>query len=360
VIRAARLLLHWSRSTGGGEVVESTIQGELGPLPVTIHLPRGEGRTDAWIVLHGLTVLGREHPSLLRFARALSATGSVVLIPEIDAWTRLRIDSGAVLDAIAAGGTFLQRHDRVDPERIGVVGFSFGATQAMVAAADPRAASIHRVVGFGGYCELGRLATFLMTGEHEWEGRTERLLPDPYARWIVAGNYLGLAESLGDTRRVAEGLLALAAEAGRGGLFKPEGYMKPYMEAGRARLNAAERELWDLFAPPEGELRSDLEAGREIARIVTEAARASDPTLEPGAVFDRMRARPVLAHGRGDRLIPYTETLRLARRLPPRLDPSATVTRLFEHSVGAGGLAPHAYAAEAWRLLRFFDHALGR
>jgi len=340
--------------------VDTTLEGGREPLPATLHLPHGGRRTDAWIVLHGLTVLGRAHPSLVRFARALSGSGSLVLIPEIDAWTRLRIDSGAVLDAIEAGAAYLQRHPRVDPERIGVVGFSFGATQAMVAAADPRAEAIHRVVGFGGYCEMGRLATFLMTGEHEWEGRIERLRPDPYARWIVGGNYLRLANSLGDTRRIADELLRLAGEAGRGGLFKPDGYMTPYLNAARARLSTGERELWDLFAPPEGELPADLEAGREVARILSDAARASDPTLEPGVAFDRMRARPVLAHGKGDRLIPYSETLRLAERLPPRLNPSATVTRLFEHSVGAGGLSPQAYAAEAWRLLRFFDHALGR
>jgi pimeloyl-ACP methyl ester carboxylesterase len=360
MIRAAQLLLAWSRGTGAGVELEVTLPAPAGAIPATLHLPGGKKPADAWVVLHGLTVLGRAHPSLLRFARALCSTGSVVLIPEVRSWTRLRIDTGAVIQSVAAGAEFLSRHPRVAAGRIGVVGFSFGATQAMVAAADPRAAAITRVVGFGGYCELGRFAEFMMTGEHEWRGACERIEPDPYARWIVGGNYLELVPGIGPMDRVAKKLLGLAEEAGRGGLHKPEGYMDPFKAEARAGLSAREREVWDLFAPPTGCAPTDLAAAREIGQALAAAGRAAEPMLEPADSLDHLHARPVLAHGRGDRLIPYTETLRLRERLPSSLRPSATVTRLFEHSVGAGNLPASQYAVEVVRLLRFFHAALRR
>jgi hypothetical protein len=324
--------------------------------PGTPHRIRRVG--PGWVILHGMTVFGRQHPSLLRFARAFASSGNAVLIPEIDEWTRLRIHTAAVTDAVAAGAEYLKRQPGVEPGAIGVIGFSFGATQALVAAADERAAEVGRVVGFGGYCELDRFAEFMMTGEHEWHGERQRLDPDPYARWIVAGNYLTLIPGLEGMERVGRGLLRLAEESGRGGLYKPDSYVDPLKERLRAGFAREERALWDLFAPPAGRLPPDLAAARELASKLAEAGRSVEPLLEPRAAFARLRAQPVLAHGLADRLIPYTETLRLRDALPKRLGPSATVTRLFEHSAGAGRLPPHRYAVEVWRLLRFFNHAL--
>src|SRR5690606_31185930 len=76
-------------------------------------------------------------------------------------------------------------------ESISLIGFSFGATQALMSASrDPVRRHVRRVVSFGGYCDLGRTLYCMFTGEHEWKGERYQLDPDPYGRWIVAANYL--------------------------------------------------------------------------------------------------------------------------------------------------------------------------
>ena len=81
----------------------------------------------------------------------------------------------------------------VRPGGVGTVGFSFGATQALMAMADPAVQrDVRAVVGFGGYCDLRRMLRSLFTGEHEWSGEQYRLDPDPYGRWMIVGNYLTL------------------------------------------------------------------------------------------------------------------------------------------------------------------------
>ena len=45
-----------------------------------------------------------------------------------------------------------------------------------------------------------------------------------------------------------------------------------------------------------------------------------------------MRVPIHLFHGRADRLVPYTESLRFQKRLPETLDSGVTVTGLFAHS----------------------------
>jgi pimeloyl-ACP methyl ester carboxylesterase len=359
MLRATRFLLGYTRDNRVCEPVEVSVQWTSGPEPATLLLPRRRGPAPAWIVLHGITVFGRHHPSLLRFAHALAGTGAVVLIPEIEAWTRLEVRTEAVIDAAAAAAEFLEQLPEAAPGQVGLVGFSFGSTQGLVAASsDPVASRLRSVIGFGGYCELERLSEFMFTGEHQWNGSREWLDPDPYGRWIVAANFLGGVPGLESQTNVRQGLLRLAEEAGKAGLYKPDDYMDPLKAEIRASLSGDEREVWDLIAPPAHQLPPDLGAARELAQQLARAGLEAEPLLDPRPLLPRLRARPVLAHGLADRLIPYTETLRLLAAMPAHVRPSATVTPLFGHSIGASGLSARRYASEAWRFLRFLHQAL--
>jgi pimeloyl-ACP methyl ester carboxylesterase len=360
MLRASRLLYAFARSSAACSESEIIVSSPAGDMPATLYRPRSRRPTPGWIVLQGLTVFGRHHPSLLRFARALSSSGSTLIVPEIEEWTRLRIDAAAVRRAIVASADRLHELPGVDTRHIGVIGFSFGATQALVAVAEAGDPRIRTVVGFGGYSDMYRFSHFMMSGEHEWNALRQQLDPDPYARWIVAGNYLTRVPGYEGMESVRRGVLRLAEESGRGGLHKPDSYVDPLKEALRGGLTPDERAVWDLLAPPAGQPPRDLDAARELGRQLAAVGLAAEPFLDPRPSFPRLEARPVLAHGLSDRLIPYTETLRLLQALPERLRPSGTVTRLFGHSMGAGQLPPVQYATEVWRLLRLFHRVLRR
>lgn len=355
--RVARFLHGYARNAAGPrETVRVPLSG-ADAADGTLYPAPGGGPAPAWIVLHGITVPGREHEALVRFAEALRAAGNTVLIPDIPAWRALTLPHGAALHTIRGGIRFLQSHPAAAPGGVGVMGFSFGATQAIVAAADPEVArAVRGIVGFGGYVDLRRTMVCMMTGEHEWNGTRYQLEPDPYGRWIVGANFLAHTPGYGTAGAVADGLRRLAREAGASRIFAADPVWDALKQRIRADLAAGDRPLWDLFAAP-ADTPFDLEEARRIGRAVADAGMAVNPEMNPYPALPHVRSRIVLAHGTADRLIPFTETLRLHAALSSHTEVHSAVTALFAHSAAAGGLHPLRYASEALRFARLLGRA---
>lgn len=355
MMRAARFLATY--------VPNRTIPGEeicFGETRATLY--RGNARRNApgWVVLHGITAPGRAHPALVRFARALAGSGGLVLVPEIPAWRDMLIAPEQAQETIRTSVRHLASHTDVRPGGVGLVGFSFGATQALIAAADlSLEKSLHAVIGFGGYCDLRRTFTAMLTGVHEWDGRRYQLRPDPYGRWIVAGNYLTRIPEYAGMAAAAESLRSLAGEAGRRGVFAGDPELNAVNATLRARLDPEEQRIWDLLAPFAGEDRVETAAAEDFASRLAAAGIGAEPLLDPRPFLGMVRCRVVLAHGREDRLIPFTESLRLQSMLPPESNASATITGLFAHSSRQSGVRVAAYAREAARFARLLHRALG-
>jgi pimeloyl-ACP methyl ester carboxylesterase len=355
--RTMRFLDAWVRGARSVREVETTIQVAGEEREATLFVPPGKGPHPGWVVLHGLTVPGRRHAAMRRFVRSLAASGAVVLVPDVPPWRELRLDVAAARETVEAGVLHLDGRPEVRPGGVGAVGFSFGATQVLMAAADPAMhGHLRAVVGFGGYCDLGRMLRCLFTGRHEWRGEHYTLDPDPYGRWIVVGNYLTLLPGCEGMQRVADAALELALEAGR----RSEWAWGPRYDAMKVELSRdfgdAERRIWRTVAPLTDE-RPDLDAAGELAARFTEAALEHDPGLDPREHLPSLRARIVLSHGRQDRLIPFTETLRLASTIPPGVDLSTTITGLFAHSSGAW-LHPVHWVRETATFVGLLNRAL--
>jgi pimeloyl-ACP methyl ester carboxylesterase len=127
----------------------------------------------------------------------------------------------------------------------------------------------------------------------------------------------------------------------------------------RTRLNASEQPVWDLLAPLAGDSRVHAAAAEAFANRLAAAGVGAEPLLDPQPCLPRIHCRVVLAHGREDRLIPFTETLRLHAMLPPETHASSTITGLFEHSGGRSPVRWAAYAREAARFAWLVQRALG-
>jgi len=359
MLRVARFLhafRRFPRTATTEAEIHFLVAGET--VPASLIRPAILGPFPGWILLHGITVPGREHPVLRRFAHALAASGATVLIPEISAWRQLRPASECAGATVSAAAAHLRERDDVLGRSLNLVGFSFGGTQALVCAAQPGVREMVRsVVSFGGYCDLGRTIHSMFTGEHEWDGVRRCMTPDPYGRWIVTGNYLTAVPEFAHMGELGRASLALAAEAGRVGAYADEGVYDAYKRELREALPAEQREIWDVIATPAGVLPPREEAG-DLARKLARAALANDPGLDPRPLLSRLDQRVVLAHGHADRLIPFTETLRLRAALPSRVQVSHTVTRLFAHSREAEPLGMSRLPREVTRYLSLLNEAL--
>lgn len=358
--RTARFLRAYLRGDGRLREEEVTIDVAGTPAEATLYLPPRKGRVPGWVVLHGMTVPGRRHRAMTRFVRSLAASGAAVLVPDVPAWRALTLDLAAARRTIAAGARSLAARPEVLPGGVGAVGFSFGATQALIAAADPAVQrDLRAVVSFGGYADVRRMVRCAFTGEHEWMGERHRLEPDPYGRWILAGNFLTHVPGLEGMGEVARAAHALALEAGRRGVMAWDAEYDALKAEIRAGLDAAGREVWDLLAPPAGPVPADTAAAERLADAMAEAMLARFPGLDPMPHLPHLRGRVVLSHGRADRLIPWTESLRLQALMPASVDLSVTITGLFAHSAHAGWMHPLERLREAGIFVRLLNDALG-
>ena len=352
-----RFLRHFLRPADGAVLREETTYRRDGrDLPATLYRPtRPRAPLPGWVTLHGITARGRDHESLIRFASALAAAGTAVLVPDLPEWRALRVAPRTTVATIRAAVLELDARGLTEPGRIGVMGFSFGATQALVAASDPALEGhLAGVAAWGGYADMLRTARFGFLGEHELDGRAYRAEPDPYGRWILAGNYLTLLPEHRDDGALAGALHGLALHAGRNMIRSWDAAMDPVKEAARQGLTTDQRQVFDLLAPPTGRrLREgERDAVRQLVDRMIPAAIEHEPLLDPGLHLQRVPVPVFLAHGRNDRLIPWTELVRLQRALPDERVRYAGITSLFGHSFGEKRFPTPRLV---WEGVRFLD-----
>jgi pimeloyl-ACP methyl ester carboxylesterase len=317
------------------ETEETTYEREGVDLEATVYRPPGFRHGAAWVVLHGLTVPGRRHESLVRFARALAATDALVFAPDIPEWRDLRLATDVSVPSIRAAVHALAGRPDADAGRIGLVGFSFGATQSLVAASDPGIGAIlNGIAAWGGYRDVRRLFRFGISGRHDIDGREYRINPDPYGGWLVGANYLPKSSGYEEHADVAHALRTLALEAGRRRVYAWDPGYEPLKRELRVKLPARSRPLFDIFAPPSGEPIRDVPSALSVADALAAAALRTEPMLDPGPALPRLTTPVLIAHGRDDRLVPFTESLRLGRDLPPGILTTTGITSLFAHSGG--------------------------
>jgi pimeloyl-ACP methyl ester carboxylesterase len=360
LMRALRFAVGWKSGAQGVVEEEVEIQRVDGPVPGTLLRPRGgSGLRPGWVVLHGITRPGRRHPTLLRFAGALARSGAVVLVPEIPEWRSLHLAPEAVADTVRAAVLHLAELRMATPGGIGIVGFSFGVTQALLAAADPQLSRrLGGVAGFGGYCDFERTLRFLFQGTHEWEASHSLGDPDPYGRWVIGGNLLPATPGFEGTEAVAEALLALAREAGDLQVGSWEAVFDQRKGELEGDLSPSHRELFRAFAPPSNELPPE-DFSRTMVPALARTARESSPLLDPLPLLNRISVPVRLIHGREDRLIPFSETLRLKAGFPPQADVRVYLTGLFAHSRRDTESSSGNQLKERLRFVRMLSDLLG-
>jgi len=153
-------------------------------------IPDGRQRAGLLIFL-GANAAGADDPDVINLGQALARTGFAVMYY----WSptmgeQAQIDAGEIANLVAAF-EHLRSEDYVDPDRVGLAGFSVGASFALVAAADPRIADdIAFVNAFGGYYDTSDLMVQIAAsqaieddGDRDWE--VDRLTRRVYNNMLI-------------------------------------------------------------------------------------------------------------------------------------------------------------------------------
>lgn len=245
------------------------------------------------VLVPGLSEAGRRDIRLVPFAESLARVGFLVVVPDLPAARRLSADAA---DAEAVAAAVLALPDSPGPA--GLAAISYAAGPAFLAALRPEvAARLDFIATLGAYHDTAAMLTFLVTGAYRAPEATGWRFgaPRPEALWLFV---LANAAALPDPRDVA--WLRRTAEARLSGRPGP-----PEAEAGAAaRAVLALAEERDPDAVP-----------RRIAAL-PEVLRAALARLNlADAALGGLAACALLVHGTRDPVIPWTESVRLARAL---------------------------------------------
>lgn len=253
------------------------------------------------VLVHGAHRMGKDEPRLVAFALALARARFVVLVPDVAALRAREVRAGTVRDVTDALAYLTSRPDLAPHGRAGVGAFSVAAGPAILAALDPAVRDrVRFVLAVGGYLDVAQVLVFFATGYHREDGRWRYLEPSPDLKWLLVRANLGRLASAEDRevlgaiaeRKIADPQAGIDDLAPRLG---PEGEAL-YRFVESRDPHRARQVLAQLPAPVRAEMRALDLANRDLSRL---------------------RARLILVHGLDDNIIPYTQSIALARAVPP-------------------------------------------
>lgn len=314
------------------EAVRTEVTVDAGGRPLHADLYRPSRPRGALVLVHGLSPAGRRHPELMRLARLLARHRLLVLVPHLDGLAAFRLGGGEVDEIRAA-----IRHAARLGDRVGVVGLSFGAGPALLAAAG--LPEVRLAGSFGGYADLRHVIAYISTGVHAFGGRRYVQRQEEYNRWKLVALLAGFVES----DRDREGLAAIARRRLVDPAAPTTGLEGALGEAGQAVMALALNRREDLVAPL-------------LTRLPSRGLETLD-RLSPLPAIPALRGRLLIAHGTGDDSIPFTESLRLGQAAEGRA--RVVILQTFHHT------GPRRFweatarrALDGWRLLRLADDLL--
>ena len=164
-------------------------------------------KAGAILLVLGVNNVGRNQVVVARVADALARTGLAVLVPDSRVLLEGRLEVGEI-DGVVRAFDLLASRPEVDPQRVGVAGFSVGGSLALLAAADPRIADRVRFVNaFGAFGDASTyLASVAAHAYRDGEGGEVAWTPSPLAREIYLRFMLDQVADAGDRRALERAL----------------------------------------------------------------------------------------------------------------------------------------------------------
>lgn len=315
-VEAVALLRDLSDAPSWQDVTRTEVAG-----PADLY--RGADARAALVVVPGAAEAGRRDPRLVAFAADLARARFLVMVPQLGGRDPLQV-SAADADAVAAA--VRQLTDLADVPQVGLVGISYAAGPAVLAALQvPERVAFVAVTG--GYHDITAAITYLTTGYYQVDGAWRRGPVEPRARWLFL--------RANADRVTPEDTPLLAAIADRR-LADPQAPVGDLA----ADLGPEGRAVWSLLANADPTRVPDLIAAlpeglrREIAALDLAGRDLSGLDL-------------LLIHGRDDPMVPWTESLALAERSGGRLYVVDGLVHVDLGALGADGVVTLIRAAYA-------------
>jgi acetyl esterase/lipase len=337
--RAAALLVSFSDTEGKPKVREERLTLDVPgaparTVPARLYRPVADNDAPGVVLVHGVHRLGIEEPRLERFARSLADAGVVVLTPEVSELSDYHVSPRSI---DTAGASVEALRARLGHPKVGLMGMSFGGGIAMLAAADERfAKDVAFVVAVGAHDDLERVSRFFATDAiPEPSGGMKKLQAHSYGAAVLVYDHVEDFFPLED--------VPAARDAIRLWLWEKQDEARVAAKA----LSPASKEKMDkLFGPSAAAMRDEL-------LVEIDKRKAGMPAVSPHGRLAGLRSNVYLLHGEGDTVIPATETLWLAKDVPPERLRAVLVSPAIVHVELKG-----PSAMDKWALVHFMGQII--
>lgn len=274
----------------------------------------------AVVLLHGASVGGKDEPRLVDFAAQLAAARFIVLVPDLVRLRKLQLRAATRTDVVDAVRYMASAPELVPNQNLGIVAISVAAEPAIMAALEPTIPEQLRfVLAIGGYYDMLATLTFATTGYFHDGTQGHHLQPNAYGKWVFALSNVEMLRNLADRR-------TMTAIAWRK-LKDPDAKVDNLI----ARLTPEGQVLYRFLANTDpDQVRSLLAALPPEVKAEIAALSLSNKDLAA------VRAAVILVHGRDDTIIPYSESIALARALPAERTQLYLVRGLFHVDLRLG------------------------
>jgi len=282
--------LEWiSKAPSRQQISFKTSNGEMAS--ADLYLPSGNDRNPAVIFFMGVVPPNRNDERIVSMSEGLARTGTAVLIPWLET-QNAEIIIKEDIESLISAYEFLELHNRVIPEKIGMAGICTGASMAIIAAQDSRINhKVHFVNAFAGYYDARDLIKAVSTKTKSYRGTSEPWIPDRLTTSLV-NKHLIYGSSEKDKLILKEILT--------------NGY---WTKEDRFSLSPQGQSTLDLIS---GTTISNAEKAIENLPVGT---RAYLEEISPSTKVADIQTKVLLMHDTSDLLIPPEESKRFAEDL---------------------------------------------
>ena len=298
-----------------------------------LYLPAKPGKHSAVLFFLGVVPPERDEHRIVRLAKGLARSGVVVMIPWLDSQDQSRI-AAQDIDSLVRAFQHLRSLDSVDPERVGMGGICTGASLTTIAAQDERIRDQVKFVNFfAGYYDAFDLVKAIGSRGRFYGDDVSPWLPDSLTLRVFTNHLIE-----GVTDPLERDLLTRTFIDGENEADDSSQTLSPEGLAVYRLLNGASFEEVD-------ELMAQLSPKSiEFLRLISPSTHIGD-----------LKARLLIMHDRGDRLVPSEESRRLFESLGEDHDTYYTEFSSFQQGIQVHededeGVGPLGYAREAFKL----------
>lgn len=302
-------------------------------LDTDFYWPRTQGRRPGLLLIHGMIDTGKDDPRVVWLATLLARAGFVVMVPDFPGMQNFQVGPQEVAEIIGAFQYLGTLGRQVEVDHRGMFSFSYGVGPTLIAAADPRIRKkVEFVVSFGGYYNLADVVAYLISGAYPGAKAAVQRKPPAAAKWLFVLHNLSLLGSPAD-RAILEKIARLKIRNERAPV------------AGlAAQLGGEGKLVYRLLT------RKDPQSVLRLLSRMPPRLKGYLDEFSPKRVVSRVGATLIIAHGKSDSMIPYEESVKLARAFARRGRVHWAIFQLYGHTEPLGakgeGVSPLLYLTE--------------